>query len=135
MISSFVDIQVVFCTLILCASGYYFIKPVAKYEKNTDKTVLITGCDSGFGKGLVISATNAGFNVIAACYSEQAAKEFDNNSDVIAVVADLTKKEDIDSAMKETDIKAPTDARNKADKLKLLIKYLQDDDDTDYLNF
>lgn len=102
MISSFVDIQVVFCTLILCASGYYFIKPVAKYEKNTDKTVLITGCDSGFGKGLVISATNAGFNVIAACYSEQAAKEFDNNSDVIAVVADLTKKEDIDKVVNTT---------------------------------
>ena len=96
MISPFVDIEVVFFTLVLCASGYYFFKPVAKHENNTDKTVLITGCDSGFGKGLVISATNAGFNVIAACYSEQAAKEFDNNSDVVAVVADLTKKEDID---------------------------------------
>ena len=102
MISSFVDIEVVFCTLIICASGYYFFKPVAKHENNTDKTVLITGCDSGFGKGLVISATNAGFNVIAACYSEQAAKEFDNNSDVVAVVADLTKKEDIDKLVNTT---------------------------------
>ena len=102
MICSFINIEVVFCTLILCASGYYFLKPSKKHGKNTDKTVLITGCDSGFGKGLVICAANAGFKVIATCYSEQGAKEFDDDPDVVAVVADLTKNEDINKVVNVT---------------------------------
>jgi len=102
MISSFIDIKIAFYTLIICASGYYFLKPSKKHGKNTDKTVLITGCDSGFGKGLVICAANAGFKVIAACYSEQGAKEFDNVPDVVAVVADLTKNEDINKVVNTT---------------------------------
>ena len=59
MILSFINIEVVFCTLIICASGYYFLKPSKKHGKNTDKTVLITGCDSGFGKGLVVDNPGA----------------------------------------------------------------------------
>jgi len=102
MISSFIDIKIVFYTLIICASGYYFLKPSKKHGKNTEKTVLITGCDSGFGKGLVLCAANAGFKVIAACYSEQGAKEFDDDPDVVAVVADLTKKEDINKVVNTT---------------------------------
>ena len=86
MISSFINIEVVFCTLIICASGYYFLKPSKKHGKNTEKTVLITGCDSGFGKGLVICAANAGFKVIAACYSEQGAKEFDDDPEITAYI-------------------------------------------------
>ena len=42
MILSFVDIEVVFCTLILCASGYYFFKPVAKHEKTFSSVSLIS---------------------------------------------------------------------------------------------
>ena len=33
------------------------------------RVVLITGCDSGFGRGLVKAALAEGFEVVAACYT------------------------------------------------------------------
>ena len=57
-------------------------------EPGGGRWVLITGCDSGFGRGLVISALEAGFNVIAACYTDEGAEGLSSTA-ATAVVADL----------------------------------------------
>ena len=57
------------------------------------RCVLITGCDSGFGQHLARAAREAGFDVVAACYTEAGARHFDGAERTSAVVADLTKAE------------------------------------------
>lgn len=58
----------------------------------TGKSVLITGCDSGFGQRLAHAARTAGFEVIAACYTEEGAQHF-RGERMSTVVADLTTDE------------------------------------------
>lgn len=53
------------------------------------KCVLITGCDSGFGQSLAHAARDAGFSVVAACFTEDGARRFDGHDRVSSVVADL----------------------------------------------
>ena len=54
--------------------------------------VLITGCDSGFGQGLARAALQAGFSVVAACYTEEGAMNLQDTAAQI-VKADLTTSE------------------------------------------
>lgn len=55
-----------------------------------DKCILVTGCDSGFGKMLATRARDAGFVVVAACYSKQGAEQYAAEENISTVVADLT---------------------------------------------
>jgi len=94
MFYSFLDIKYILISYpILFLTLYFFSKP-KKFIKNENykKTILITGCDSGFGKGLVQSASLAGFKVIAACYTEKGAKELISYRNVLIVIADLSQE-------------------------------------------
>ena len=53
------------------------------------KCIVVTGCDSGFGKQLVLAAVDAGFEVVAACFTDDGAAQYDDAS-ITTVVADLT---------------------------------------------
>jgi NAD(P)-dependent dehydrogenase (short-subunit alcohol dehydrogenase family) len=57
-------------------------------EANKTKTVLITGCDTGFGAGLAHAALEAGYQVVAACYTAEGAARFSDTT-AATVVADL----------------------------------------------
>ncbi len=59
------------------------------------KCVLVTGCDTGFGNLLANRLLDAGYTVVAACYTKQAAAEFGllKSKSMIPVVADLMTKE------------------------------------------
>ena len=62
-----------------------------------DKIVLITGCDSGFGRDLAHSASDIGFDVVAVCLTKEGAKAL---TDVAAtVVADLATPAGITAAI------------------------------------
>lgn len=66
------------------------------------KYVLISGCDSGFGNGLAIELDRQGFHVFAGVFeSESQAKlEKQLSSRAIVFPLDVTRKQDIESALK-----------------------------------
>ena len=61
-------------------------------EPTKDKVVLITGCDSGFGELLTHRALDAGYTVVAACYTMEGAENLNRTTSAITVVADLMTK-------------------------------------------
>jgi len=105
------------------ASGYYFTKRiVSSFSKSEDaprdisgqpislkkKVVVITGCDTGFGRllsqqlscGAESSNTNTNTNmnmyVVALCLTSEAAQELTNlNDSICGIQCDVTKDEDI----------------------------------------
>lgn len=48
---------------------------VATVEPGPDKAIVITGCDSGFGKQLALTLARKGFRVYACCLTQRAADE------------------------------------------------------------
>ena len=87
------DIKTVALYGMVFLSLYFVYKPKKYTEnKNNQKIILITGCDSGFGKDLVKSAIDAGFRVIAACYTELGAKEFTYDQNTVTVIAALSQE-------------------------------------------
>jgi NAD(P)-dependent dehydrogenase (short-subunit alcohol dehydrogenase family) len=71
----------------------YRLRPRPIISPFTDlgaRVVLITGCDSGFGRGLVEACVEQGFEVVAACYTTNGANQYDDIKNAYAVVADLT---------------------------------------------
>ncbi|KAJ8608752.1 hypothetical protein CTAYLR_007787 [Chrysophaeum taylorii] len=57
--------------------------------RGKDKLVVVTGCDSGFGRMLAISAAVEGFEIVAACYSAAGKRRLVRLAQK-TVVADLT---------------------------------------------
>jgi len=53
------------------------------------KCILITGCDSGFGELLAHRALDAGYTVVAACYTAKGAANLRSTPNAIPVIADL----------------------------------------------
>jgi len=58
-----------------------------------DKAVLITGCDSGFGKALTQQLSAKGVPVFAACLTEHGKKDLEKVKNVQAFIMDVTKQE------------------------------------------
>lgn len=93
-----------YCTFI----KYIRIYPIGYIEKISEKVVLITGCDSGFGKELVFSASSLGFEIIAVCYTEAGAAEVNKEQrlraykKITTVVADLTDEDGRHSVVNTT---------------------------------
>ena len=69
--------------------------------------VLITGCDSGFGKGLALALAGLGWPVYAACLTAPGAAGYANTKNVTAVRMDVTKDEDVQAAMALVDREHP----------------------------
>ena len=66
--------------------------------------VLITGCDTGFGKELAIRlASQLGFTVFAGCYGKESCKEasFVDEPFIIPIHMDVTNQKHVDSAYEE----------------------------------
>ena len=80
-----------------------FIKSVeTKKLRPLGKTVVITGCDSGVGLSLAITAHKLGFHVIATCldifgYGSVLMKE--KYPDIIIAQMDVTKPSDIENVL------------------------------------
>ncbi len=82
----------------LAVATLVWMKSKSDKKKNAtcstqDKCVLITGCDSGFGELLAHRAIDAGYTVVAACYTAKGATNLkETTNSVVTVIADLTTK-------------------------------------------
>ena len=68
------------------------------WEDHKGSYALITGCDSGFGKGAAHEFNSRGIHVFAACLTSHAVETFEDDVTFkgTAFVMDITKKEDIE---------------------------------------
>ena len=66
----------------------------------TNRTVFITGCDSGFGNLLARTLDAKGVRVIAGCFTKNGANSLKDNSSsrLLTVSLDVTNKESVKSA-------------------------------------
>ncbi|XP_053311677.1 retinol dehydrogenase 7-like [Spea bombifrons] len=71
-------------------------------EKLSDKYVLITGCDSGFGNQLAKQLDRRGFQVLAACLTEKGAEDLTKQTSdrVQTVILDVSDSQSVSSAAK-----------------------------------
>jgi len=75
----------------------------------TSKTVLITGCDSGFGNLLTKKLDQMGIKVLSGCLTEDGIQNLKNqtSNNVHVFKLDVTKPEDIENAYELTKSKCP----------------------------
>ena len=88
---------VITCALIIVVPILFqlmrrMLRKAAAYQ-GEGRVILITGCDSGFGQSLARAARDADFDVVAACYTEAGAHNFDGVERISTIVADLTTVE------------------------------------------
>lgn len=78
---------------ILASTMFVLSKP--KKIPLTNRLILVTGCDSGFGLGVVKRLADQGASVIAACYTEEGLVSAQQAGATFSVRADLSKSSDI----------------------------------------
>ncbi|KXJ21643.1 Retinol dehydrogenase 7 [Exaiptasia diaphana] len=86
--------------IVSCALCWILTKGFSKRPKISnvkDKFVLITGCDSGFGKETATRLETIGFNVIACCLTKEGQHDLLKNSKgrITPVCMNVTKSEEI----------------------------------------
>ncbi|RDD45816.1 17-beta-hydroxysteroid dehydrogenase type 6 [Trichoplax sp. H2] len=77
----------------------FLVKPKGKVEGLSDRYVLITGCDSGFGRLLAESLCQQKVNVFAGCLTLDAVQELNEKySTIHAFILDITRAEQVEQA-------------------------------------
>lgn len=81
--------------------AFYGWKKEILPKDHPDKTlaVVVTGCDSGFGKELVFSLVSKGFVVFPACLMKESFDHFKGESKIIPIQMDVTKDKDVEDAL------------------------------------
>ena len=71
------------------------------YVQTNDKFILVTGCDSGFGRCTAIKLDQLGCHVFAGCLTQRGAKELRQISDnrIHTIMLDVTNADDITKAV------------------------------------
>jgi len=100
---------VLLCSAPLCSFGmifytayklvlfYVFNKQVLpKDHPDKELAVVITGCDSGFGKELVFSLVSKGFVVFAACLQKESFSQFQGEPKIIPVQVNVTSDKEVE---------------------------------------
>jgi NAD(P)-dependent dehydrogenase (short-subunit alcohol dehydrogenase family) len=73
----------------------------ARHSESTELAIVITGCDSGFGKELALWSAEAGFFVFAGCLSKDSFEQFqvkNAGSRIIPMIMDVTNDADVKKA-------------------------------------
>lgn len=78
----------------------YYIPP-PKLKDMTGKYVLVTGCDSGFGRKLSIELDQSGCNVFACCLTKRGAEDLASicSNRLYPIIVDITNSHDINRAV------------------------------------
>lgn len=67
-----------------------------KKEKFKELAVVVTGCDSGFGKEIAMCAAAEGFEVFAGCLQKESLQGFVDHARIHPVIMDVTNDKDIE---------------------------------------
>lgn len=88
----------------LCLFLGYFIGPSdldPKISKSTEEyAIVITGCDTGFGRELVEPLTARGYTVFAGCLRKDSFGNFGNDPLVTPILLDVTNDKSVNDAFK-----------------------------------
>ncbi|XP_048589205.1 retinol dehydrogenase 7-like [Nematostella vectensis] len=96
---SFVAIAFIGAVLALWIA-FKFLVPRGRVGNYNNKYVLITGCDTGFGRDTAIRLDQMGFNVFGACLTDKGIKSLKEacSGRLVAFLMDVTKHEQIEAA-------------------------------------
>ncbi|XP_056418473.1 retinol dehydrogenase 7-like [Hyla sarda] len=88
--------------LLLFIFLYKWYRQNLKIENLSDKYVLVTGCDSGFGNQLAKNLDKLGMRVLATCLTEQGAENLkkETSSRLQTVILDIANSTSVQSAAK-----------------------------------
>ena len=70
-------------------------------HEDEELAIVITGCDSGFGKEIAFWAAEKGFYVFAGCLNEKSFAQFAQSSTVIPVHMNVTSDKDVSQAVEK----------------------------------
>eukprot|EP00127_Corallochytrium_limacisporum_P003960 Clim_evm9s156 gene=Clim_evmTU9s156 len=72
-----------------------------RHVPDRSKAILVTGCDSGFGRQVSLELARLGFSVFSGCLNEENVKALEKEAGkgLTAFVMDVTKEEDIKKAV------------------------------------
>lgn len=106
-----------FVAVLFTALWYYILKRIfysGFVDKFHDKYVVITGCDSGFGKATAIRLDEMGFHVFATCLTSDGEEELNNlcSQKVKTLRLDVRKSEQIAQAVSEVKRSLPPNTGN-----------------------
>lgn len=77
-----------------------YINPAEYIAPSSDRTVVISGCDSGFGEKLALQLTKKGYTVFAGCLTEKGCEALKassgNAQNLHAQPLNICKQEDVD---------------------------------------
>ncbi|XP_059139305.1 17-beta-hydroxysteroid dehydrogenase type 6-like [Physella acuta] len=98
--------------LLIIIISYYILDWIIRsmrIGKANEKYILITGCDSGFGRALAIHLDSVGFHVFAGCLTENGAKFLSEkcSSNVATFLLDVTDAESIQHALHFVKLRLP----------------------------
>lgn len=86
-----------FSLFLVSDCGNYILNNLKKQLKTVvpeDNIILITGCDSGFGELAAIELTACGYNVVAACLTEEGKNRIKSLVS-LSVLCDVTNENDV----------------------------------------
>ncbi|KAK7110927.1 hypothetical protein V1264_014722 [Littorina saxatilis] len=95
--------------LVVAVKAFHWLQARATIPSLHTRYVLITGCDSGFGRRLAQRLDNMGCHVFAACLTSSSVTELSGESSerLKALQMDVTKDEDIERALREVEAALP----------------------------
>jgi len=82
--------------------GSEYYSPSTQRERY-DLAVVVTGCDSGFGKAIAVDAAEAGYTVFAGCLTAESFGQFREHPRVIPFKLDVTNDEDVANAFEKVE--------------------------------
>ena len=91
-----ITLTIFVCSIISLVTIFSARKKIKLMAK--DNAIIITGCDSGFGKLSALLLSEKGFQVIVTCMTEAGAKDLEGKV-ALVVMCDVTKQKDIDALM------------------------------------